>query len=240
MRNKNPSVQIDWCNCKANDILKRELGKGWTHEWLRSLGWFGYTDWYLFESANVEELSSSAKIEVMLKLAVLDLRKGTELAEMFFRCCWFFPKKEALQKLIELAKQSETEKVVKSVLEFQNRQGSTCLIQLFQMANEHKNRTGKDSSGSMLLDMGESGVYLIDLAKGFNLDLKKILNHTTKNGQTLFSTASNYSKTLTRRLLEENVHVNSVDHKFMTPSFKVRLFLKMAKYNILFSLKRNK
>ena len=88
----------------------------------------------------------------------------------------------------------------------------------------YRNRNNnKNPSGPMLRDLEESIFYLIDLAKCFNLDLKKILNHTTNGGHTLFFLASVVSEKITRRLLEENVQVNSVDDKFVTPFFRVRM-----------------
>ena len=76
---------------EANEILKRELGDKWNPQWtyekLRSDGGYGYTNTYLYKSANYEEFSSSAKIEVMLELAKLDLKKGTTIPESIFSCC---------------------------------------------------------------------------------------------------------------------------------------------------------
>ena len=74
-----------------------------------------------------------------------------------------------------------------------------------------------------MVDIEESCLYLIDLAKKFNLDLEKILNHTTKNGQTLFHYASFYSERVTKRLLQEDVRVDTIDGLFQTASFIVRL-----------------
>ena len=189
---------------EADGILKRELKEkwgGWTYEVIRSGGDYGYTHIYLYKSANYKEFSSSAKIEVMLELAKLDLQKGTTIPELIFACCQFFPRQEALEKLIELGKQSETDKeVAKSVLEFQHQTGHSCLIVTFNMANKYRNRNnGEYPSGPMLHEIEETIFYLIDLAKCFNLDLKKILNHTTKSGETLFFLASIYSETITRR-----------------------------------------
>ena len=77
----------------------------------------------------------------------------------------------------------------------------------------------------MLRETEESCLYLIQLAKKFNLDLDKILNHTTNDGTTLFFNASMFSEEITKFLLDQNVKVNSIDHKFSTPSFRVRLKL---------------
>ena len=73
----------------------------------------------------------------------------------------------------------------------------------------------------MLRDIEESVAYLIDLAKKFDLNLKKILNQTTKHGATLFFQASAFSEKITKRLIEEKVKVNSIDLNFVTPFFRV-------------------
>ena len=216
---------MDEIDEEANEIFKRELDERfeWTHEELRSSVLNGYTGYYLFKSANFEEFSSSAKMEVILELVKLDRRKGTTIPELIFKCCWYFPKKEALEKLLEVGKQTQTEKeVVKSVLEFTNNEGASCLISTFQMAVRYREKTDEYPSGQMMHDIEDSCIYMIDLAKRFNLDLKKTLNHTTKTGSTLFSAASMFSERITRQLLEENVQVNSVDHKFVSPFIRVR------------------
>ena len=223
------SGKMDRVHKEADKILKRELGDewgGWTYEVLRSGGSYGYTNTYLYFSANHEQFSSSAKTEVMLELAKLDLQKGTTIPELMLKCCQFFPKKEALEKLVELGKQTQSDReVAKSVLKFQNRNGNSCLTVCFDIATEYRNRTDEYPSGPMLREIEQSCFYLIDLIKCFNLDMKNILNHTAKNGNTLFFYASIFSETVTRKLLEENVQVNSVDSLFITPFFRVRIIL---------------
>ena len=106
---------MDRVHEEADVILEQELNEKWnglTYEELRLDGCYGYTNTYLYKSANYEQFSSSAKIEVMLELAKLDLQKGTTIPELIFTCCQFFPKKEALQKLIELGKQTQAGKEV--------------------------------------------------------------------------------------------------------------------------------
>ena len=90
-------------------------------------------------------------------------------------------------------------------------------------AAAYENETGKTASGRMLREIEESCLYLIDLANLHGLDLGKILNHTAKNGDTLFRRASFFSEIITRRLLGENVRVNSITDFFSTPVFKVKL-----------------
>ena len=91
------------------------------------------------------------------------------------------------------------------------------------MAKKYRSKTGDFPSSQMLHEIEESCLYLIELGRSFNLDMKKILNHTAKDGNTLFSEASIFSERLTEYLLGEKVKINSVDDSFMTPSFRVRL-----------------
>ena len=220
---------------EANEILKQELKEkwgGWTYERLRGAKFFGFTSFYLLKSANFEEFSSSAKVPILLKLAKLDLQKETTIAELVYSCCFRFPKKEAIESLMDLAKQEEDEeKVIERVFEFQNQNGFSCLIALFDMATAYNNTNNLEySSGPMLIDIEESCRFLIELAKSAKLDLDKVLNHTTKRGDTLYNNASVSSKKITEQLLMETndngkkiVKVNSIDHKFQTSFFRVRL-----------------
>ena len=114
--------------------------------------------------------------------------------------------------------------MVEGVFKFQDYNATSCLTIIFQMATRKRNHsTYKYPSGPMLRDIEESCLYMIELAKSSKLDLEKILNHTSKTGNTLFSDASAYSEEITKRLLLESVRVNSVSDKFATPFFRVRL-----------------
>ena len=104
------------------------------------------------------------------------------------------------------------------------RNGFNCLTTIFHMASWYRiKNNGEYPSGPMLVDIEESCLYLIQLAKSVKLDLDKVLNHTTKNGDTLFFAASIYSEKITTQLLRENVQVNSITDIFLTPFFRVRL-----------------
>ena len=149
-------------------------------------------------------------------------RKELQTLSWFSRVVGISRKKEALEKLVELGKRSETgENVTKSLLEFQNNYGFTCLTILFSGPGEYVSETEKLPPQLMLRGIEECCEYLIDLAKFYNLDLKKILNQTTKAGLTVFHLASKLSEKLTRRLIEENVQVNSINNYFVTPYFRV-------------------
>ena len=138
---------------------------------------YGFTSEYLFGLANTKEFSSSAKISTLMKLAELDLEKGTTITELVFSCCRWFPKKEAIESLILLRTEDKTEeKVFKTVLEFQDHIGSNCLIVSFQMAMQYRiENNRKYPSGQMLRDIEESCSFLIQKAKDSKLDLDEIL-----------------------------------------------------------------
>ena len=213
-------------DAEANEILKRELKEKWDEKPYREIrlepNLYGFMSSYLFLSVSLKQFSSSAKISILLELAKLDLQKGSSIAELVYSCCKFFPKKEAIESLIELGKQSESEeKVVESVFNFENHLGFNVLIGLFAMAN--KCRHLKYSSDELICNIEESYRYLIKLAKSAK-SFDKIINHTTKNGSTFFLCASIYSEEITRHLLEEKVaKINSITDLFVTPYFKVRL-----------------
>ena len=183
---------------------------------------------YLIETANFEDFSCSSKISTLLKLAKLDL-EGTTIGALVSSCCALFPKKEAIESLIELGKKNESEeKVVKSVFEFHDQTGSNCLTAMFNMAAAYDNSM-MDIPQAMLVEIEKSCQYLIQLAKSANLDLEKILNHTSDGGDTCFSYATAFSETITKQLLSMNNHgkkivkVNSINDLFITPIFRVRL-----------------
>ena len=187
---------------------------------------------YLFETANFEDFSCSSKISTLLKLAKLDL-EGTTIGALVSSCCALFPKKEAIESLVELGNESESEeKVVQSVIEFHSHQGFNCLTVIFSMANAYRNENNEYPSGPMLIEIEESCLFLIQLAKSAKLDLEKILNHTAESGHTLFFLASIFSETITEQLLSETndhgkmiVRVNSINDLFASSYFRVRLKL---------------
>ena len=208
---------------KANEILKRELKGKWhekTYEKVRrDPECYGFTSKYLQSLANFNKFSSTAKTSVLVKLAKLDLKKGTTIPQLVFSCCIRFPKKEAIKSLIDLEKPSKS--LVERVLKFQNDEGFNCLIGLFDMATKCRNKYREYPHGPMLDDIETSCSYLIHLARSTELDLNKILNHTTKSGETLFLKASIFSEEITDRLLKENVRINSINHIYLTPFFRV-------------------
>ena len=162
----------------------------------------------------------------MVKLAKLDLQKGTKVDELVFSCCKWFPTKEGLESLIQIGKKRDREnekKVVESIFNFRNHNGSTCLMSIFSMANWYRNRTDKYPTGRMLRSIEQSCIYLINLAKSAELDLTDIINRTAKDGDTLFFNASMFSLKVTKILLENSAKVNSVRDNFLTPFFRVSL-----------------
>ena len=228
-------VQLGRIDTAANEILKQELKEEWediTYKEIReNPDSFGFMSEYLWATANFKEFSSSAKISTMLKLAELDLQKGTLIGELVFSCCRRFPKKEPLESLIELGEHREgKEKAIESVFDFQDHEGFSCLTVIFDLATEYRTENNRYPSAKELDIIEESCQYLIQLAKIANHDMEKILNHTSNSGETLFSDASIFSRNITKQLLMETndngkkiVQVNSINDIFLTPFFKVRL-----------------
>ena len=226
---------FDDIEAEANKILKQALDEKWVattyHESRSNRYSYGFTSEYLWESANLEQFSSSEKMSTLLKLAKLDLEKGTTIGELVFSCCAWFPKKEAIESLIDLGKKNESEeKVIRSLFEFHDHEGFNCFTVIFNMTNAYHNRNYEHASGHMLVEIEESCQFLIKLVKSAKLDSEYILNYTTDSGVNLFSSASRYSKTIMKQLLKETnehgnkvVRVNSINHLFQTPSFRVRL-----------------
>ena len=159
---------------------------------------------YLRLSANIAECSSSAKTREIIRLAKIDVEKGTTISELVYWCCYYNPKKEALQQLIELETESE-ERLVRSIFEFRSHQGINCLMSLFQMPTKYTLKSGKLPFGPlhMLQNIEDSFFHLISLAKSSGLDLEKLLNHTMKNGDTLIAYASIYCEKVTMYLREK-------------------------------------
>ena len=233
---KTSTVQIRGdIDAKANEILKRELKEKWvetTYDEVLQLdpSSFGFTSEYLYLSASAEHFSSSAKVSTLVELAKLDLQRKTVIAQLVFSCCKMFPKKQAIKSLIQLGRESD-ENVIERIFDFQNHQGQSCLTVIFDIATQYRNKNNNEyPSGPMLVDIEDSYKFLIQLVKSAELDLYTILNHTAKNGDTLFLRASMYSEKMTKQLLKETnahkekiVQVNSIDSRFMIPFFRVRL-----------------
>ena len=231
----------DTVYARATKILYRNFYREWdgqTYEMLRSYSnEFGYTSEYLWLSSptNYYKFSSSVDLSDVEKLARLDLKKGTTIPELVHTCCFRFPKRKAIEKMIEIGKDilvlsqlsRESEKeLAENIFNFRNQNGFSCLITLFDCAAryvyEHNNYP---DNLPMMREIEESFFFLIEYAESNNIDMKIILNATTKGGQTLFYKASIYSESIAEYLLNFGVNVNSVDYTFRTPIIRVRFNL---------------
>ena len=119
MGNKPFKEKLDRIDTQANEILKQALGGKWeedSYEEIRKCpNQIGFTSAYLYDfyCRNLDyygEFSSSADVKTLLKLAKLDIEKGATIPELVFTCCWYFPKKEAIESVLQLRKENETEK----------------------------------------------------------------------------------------------------------------------------------
>ena len=96
-------------------------------------------------------------------------------------------------------------------------------MNMFNVLNGHKHITKKDPAGTeMATEVEKSVYYLIELGEKQGLEMKPILEKTTKSGQTLLLMATHYSSNLAMKLLNRGINAKSIDNTFRTPQFKVR------------------
>lgn len=161
----------------------------------------GYAAFYMFKKRDAKTLTTSANLDTMMKFAQLDRVLGSTIPEMIFDCCLHAPKKEFISKLISLDTTSDKSTVVKNVLNYTEENGSNCLIQCFGMAIDYANENDaspKPTTG-MMTEIEDTILFLIVMGELNNVDMNRVLNHTAKNGTTLFDSASRYSEnTFTR------------------------------------------
>ena len=220
----------------CDNVLGNQWNYGWTYDYLRSKDFYGYTHYYLEKSVNFEQFTSSATVSVLLQLARIDLEFGTTVSEIVFNCCLYYPTTESIMKLITLCQMRtdiDDKTIIEQVLNFEDEQEYTCLMAIFQMAVNHRNQSNQTNYNALywIHKMEKCIQYLIDFARAQSLNLAKFLNKRTKTGTTLFFYASMFSEKISCLLLRENVNVNSVDHKFVTPFFKVSLKLFWGRSN---------
>ena len=97
------------------------------------------------------------------------------------------------------------------------------MIAAFDLMSWYKIKTKNfpDASVGLFNEKEATIEYLIRLGDQHNLNMGEMLNHKGRNGTTLFDQAAYFSKNLAKMLLQRNVKVNTVDHKFMIPIFRV-------------------
>ena len=129
--------------------MNQELGDkwgGWDYEEIQpTADHYSYTRLYLLSTSNYKDLTTfpwlltSAEIPIIVKLAKLDLQKGTTIPRLVHVCCCWFPVKGVLEEMIELGKKSEREQtIVQNIFEYGDQD---CLIRIFHLANVYTNAT---------------------------------------------------------------------------------------------------
>ena len=81
--------------------------------------------------------------------------------------------------------------------------------------------TYPDSNHQLMSGAEESVEYLIELGDKHGVDMKTVLDETTKCGETMFHKATWLSEKLSKHLLQRGVKTNTVNSSFMTPIFRV-------------------
>ena len=112
---------------------------------------------------------------------------------------------------------------MKSVLEYTDAEGFSCLMVSFQPINRYWNVTKEyaNSSTGMFSEIETTIMFLIKEGEKHGVDMSKVLNTRDKEGKTLFHMATEYSEKIALALLERNVIVNTISSDFNTPWFKV-------------------
>ena len=209
---------------EAKALLKQELGKNRTYEQLRNLKYNGYADYYLQQKKEHETLTTKADLNTMIQFARFDYTLGATIAEMIFDCCKHAPKKEFVENILALDKTTDKATLVTSLFDYKSKNGANCLIVSFAMPIWYRNKTGAapDATTGLMPEINKTIRYLIKLGDDHKVDMARVLNQTTKTGQTLFMGASSFSEEVASDLLRRRcVDVNTVNNIFMTPSFKV-------------------
>lgn len=211
---------------EANALLVEELGEKAAdvfHDQLRELGFSSYAVYYMFKKRDVKTLTNSANLDTILKFAKFDQALGTTIPELILYCCRHAPKKEFIKKLFSLDTTSDKATAVKKVLDYTDKIGSNCLMNCFDLAVGYSQETGDlpELTTGMMAEIENTIQFLIKLGNMKRVDMKSVLNHTTKEGSTLFLLASYYSEKLTYQLLHRRVDVKTVNFSFLTPSFRV-------------------
>ena len=110
---------------------------------------------------------------------------------------------------------------MKSILEFTDKNGDSCLMISFQPMKRYKKFP--TSSTGMFSEIEKTLLFLIEEGEKRGVEMNTILNTRNKTGRTLFHWATQYSEKIALVLLERNVIVNTIKSNFDTPWFKVRL-----------------
>ena len=118
------------------------------------------------------------------------------------------------------------EKLVQTIFSYEFR-GGNCLFAATHMMREYSAQTNQmpDSSIGMFNDYESLFIYLLQLAERNNVDIDRVINHTTDAGSSLLHHSTLYSEKISLELINRNVKVNRIDNRFVTPRFLVRIFL---------------
>ena len=85
---------------------------------LRATGSTGFTHVYLREKLSIENLTTTAVLDIVLDMVKLDLAEGAKPEEIVFGCCWWWPKRDVINAVIE-----KTGAKIKEVLEYEDMDG---------------------------------------------------------------------------------------------------------------------
>lgn len=218
---------------RAKDLLRSELGGGFgdvDYDWLITEGLSGYTHLYLSATVNRDLCSTQARGEVIKELAQCDLEKGTQLNKIVFECCALAPMKEIIEEVIANAF-SMTEydepsgKMIAEILECKNENGINCLMNCFELLIHYANTGNDPKETAMKKAVEETIQFLLEIGRDNGVEMTRVINHTTEDGQTLIQQSTGLSLKVSSILMAMNVRTNTIDGTFQTVNFKVKRIL---------------
>ena len=208
---------------QAKELLKQETGVTRSYESLRK-SFNGYSEFYMFKNKDKQHLTTSADLATMVQFARFDIILGTTMAELVHACCMQAPKKDYVEAIIGLDRRTNRAALVASLFDYKNKNGYNCLTSAFDLAVGYQHETGTwpNATTGLIPEINALVRYLVKLGDDHQLDMTRVLNHTSKNGSTVFHQASNISEQVALFLLNRGgVDVNTVNVNFMTPVFQV-------------------
>ena len=172
------------------------------------------------KTVNYEKCETKAMKHVLIKLARVDLAKGTLLEDIVARCCFYAPIQPTIEEVIKLGSGDMKERVER-IMKWRSKEGFNCLMRCYQILVLYSNKGHDTNTAPMVREVERTLEYLIKLGVDNKIDMDEVTNATDKSGETLFYLSSIYSENISLLLITMNVKVNSIDHLFRIPSFQV-------------------
>ena len=169
----------------------------------------------------MKKISNQLRFDLVYFFQLLSKIFDTTIAEIVFAICAFYPKKEIIELVLETTNEKDKTALISSIFEYENYTGHNCLLVALNFVMKCNDGNVLYPESPVIKDTEATVRHLIRLGDDKNLKMMDILNHTRKDGVTLFHLSSVFIPSLANTLLERKVNVKTVDRIFITLSFKV-------------------